>query len=183
MKKLIFFTIISSLLSCHNNKNFTINSNITGIKDGTTVVLYKLDSRNSETLTIDSSKIFKGQFKLSVPTPNHPTVYQIQISIDTLNRKEAFITVWVENNDITINGDIGAIQNLKIEGNDLNKIQQQFDNSIFEFLKKVKPKMDSEMKSATNKDDFNKIIKKYTHLIDMTRFNFIYLTFASSLKC
>jgi peroxiredoxin len=111
-----------------SDKKFAIQASVTGLKDGSVVSLTDV---NNPTDTVAKSIVKKGSFTLkgSVEEPN---LYQLNFS--GVQKKSM---LFLSNDQITLTGDIGSVQDFQIKGSavndDFTKFQQTF-NPLFKEL-------------------------------------------------
>lgn len=177
MKKVIIILIVLTLCSCLKNnekdkkskvvKTFTITAKIDGLNEDMTVVL----NRQDDDYKIDENITFKGGFRLSATVSDIPQKYGISI-MDSL-KKISNIILWAKNNNILITGKLknNYIQNILIEGQELNNIEKKY-NDIIQILDS--PEINKEIESANNQDNRNAIISKYMNLYKLEQIKFIY---------
>ena len=133
MKKII---IIASLVlisfsfshdkKSNNEKNnsFTLTANIENLKDSLTVVLTRMDAQNFYGVNVDSTLSQNGSFKF-LGQIDEPSEYQI-IIIDYKAKVGKRIYLWLENGDISINGNFDDFENAKINGSKLTKFSKKY---------------------------------------------------------
>jgi len=124
MKKVAFlFVIVLLLVACAQQSNeFTISGTLEGVEDGT-AVLQKLES-SSGPVTVDSTEIVDGEFTFSGQV-DQPLFYLVYV-----NEKQVPVTFFLENINIDIHGNIDSLQNAEVEGSELNKKFQEFNEAV-----------------------------------------------------
>ncbi len=97
MRKIIFFIVAASLLaSCTGKKDhYTLRGDVAGIDSGV-IYLQKYDSDLSDWIKIDSANLEKGSFTFKGQTVM-PEMWYL-----TMNEKQIFVPVFVENGDLLI---------------------------------------------------------------------------------
>lgn len=172
MKKTILLLLIIISISCknENDKNNMISANITGINSEMSIILDSIDS-NYTNFRVDSIKGFDNVFKFIIPKSDTPKEYRITIFNDSLNEPITFITLWFENEDISISGSLNELKELQIKGGKLNDIQNEFINI---YKKYSTPEIEEELSSAKNQEESQAIFQKYVNLIESDQLNLIF---------
>jgi peroxiredoxin len=99
---------------------FNINGTVTGFTDGTTV-----EFLNGQTGATEQSTTLKGgkfSFKGKMERP--------EFKIILFNRQQPYITVFLDNSNVTITGDKAAIDKSKITGSASHTAFEQFNTSL-----------------------------------------------------
>jgi len=179
MKNVFYILIIVILFTnCKENDNNTINLNLKGTDSD---ILIKLDSvdLNDNSFTIDSIQGV-NQFTI-IKTENYtlPKIYRITVYNDSLKKKVSSFKFWKSNKPIFISGNLNMlktnsfkIDSLKIEGSNLNDIEEAYRNII---LKKYNtPEVFKEMETAKDQIEREGVVNKYLKLIKSDQVNFIF---------
>jgi peroxiredoxin len=157
MKKVLLILLLSPFAIFAQkaaDKKFTIQATVTGLKDGSVVSLTDV---NNPTDTVAKSIVKKGSFTLkgSVQEPN---LYQLNF-----NGVQKKSMLFLSNNDITLTGDIGNVQDFQIKGSssqdDFAKFQQTF-NPLFKELTTMNQQIGA--RGGVNPDDSLMITYKST---------------------
>ena len=125
----IFVLLLVFIQSCNSDKlgtGFIINANITGIDTGK-AMLVKLDLITNERVDVDSATIKNGKFNFNgkVGSP-----YLHTIIIEGFTDK---IHLFLENSNISINGDIDALDKVKVIGSKEDSLFRSYTtNDIFD---------------------------------------------------
>jgi peroxiredoxin len=107
MKKLLYFISLAALVvACSQAPKFTITGNIAGLADGT---VYLKQRVGGEVVNIDSAQSVGGKFVLKGAV-EVPDMYAVMLG----ERKQ--VPVFVENNEIQINGKVDDLRNVSITG-------------------------------------------------------------------
>lgn len=172
MKKTILLLLIIISISCknENDKNNIISATLTGINGKMSIRLDSIDS-NYTNFRVDSIKGFDNVFKFIIPKSDTPKEYRITIFNDSLNEPITFITLWFENEDISISGSLNELKELQIKGGKLNDIQNEFINI---YKKYSSPEIEKELSSAKNQEESQAIFQKYANLIESDQLNLIF---------
>jgi len=144
MKKIILIgLIILFQISCKFNKNevlanktFKITGTVENLKDSLSIILSRIDSRNFYGKKIDSTISKNGSFELQVNTVD-PSEYLIMI-IDYKNHIGKRLNLWLENKNITINGNYDNFAKSNIHGSELSRISIAFNDIGEKFTNKMK---------------------------------------------
>jgi thiol-disulfide isomerase/thioredoxin len=154
MKKHILLTfLLFSFFSCINEqKEFTINANIKGVKDSTKVTLYNLNTYKvmDTTLILDHKFKFKG--KLDYPVEVGINIYDINILF------------WLENNKITINSSKEKLLEASTEytedvkGSETNKIALSYKELISPIKKRQGKAYKKLKENAISEEKFQKYL-------------------------
>lgn len=173
---LILITIL--FFSCKENnpttkkepKKFIISANITGINDSISVLLnqVKLD----KTIRIDSIITKNGSFKFSILSDTTHQEYAIRLLKYPTKKYIYSFDLWSKDEDINISGTYNGkyIENLKIEGCELNNIEKQYLDVLLKYDKMFA----KEFESATTPEASATIFSKAMKLIHSDQIKFIY---------
>jgi len=172
----LFFLIIISCKKEDANalikplRYFTITSEISGIKDSVSVIINQI--KLDETIRIDSIISKDGFFKLRIPSDTIYQKYEIRLKKYSSNKYVSFFNIWSKDEDISISGAYNGkyIQDLKIEGCDLNKIEKQYLDVMMKY-DKISAK---EFESASTPEARDAVFLKYIKLIHSDQIKFIY---------
>ncbi len=99
---------------------FNINGTVTGFTDGATV-----EFLNGQTGATEQSTVLKGgkfSFKGKIERPD--------FKIILFNRQQPYITVFLDNSNVSITGDKASIEKSKITGSASHTAFEQFNNSL-----------------------------------------------------
>ncbi len=166
MKKIILLvTILFSVFAINGqNKNgYTVTANVTGFPNNTLIPLTDISGQ----VTIDSTSVVDGKFKLSGKLSDPPQVLRIQSMV-----KNQFIyaTLFIENDEIKISGDIKDFPfNIKMSGSKTQSNLNNLINLTKPYFKESSAivdgfmKMSDEEKSKNNKalnENLQKVNKK-----------------------
>ncbi|QZE14468.1 AhpC/TSA family protein [Halosquirtibacter laminarini] len=157
MKKvtyLLFFTML--LASCQKN-TFHITGDVNGIKDG---MIYLQEIKDNKLAKTDSTTVKDGHFEFEGAVK-----YSTLMFIGPTGAKPKNIKLYVDNNEITLSGDLKSDQKIIIEGsisqnlvNTLNKDQEVIQDKLKPLIEAYHKEKDPEKK--------NKIREKAISLSD-----------------
>ena len=152
------------------SKKFTVTSEISGIKDSVSIVLYqlKLDSKTR----LDSIVSKDGFFKFTIPSDTSYQKYEIRLLKPVTKKYITSFDIWSKDEDINISGTYNGkyIENLKIEGCELNNIEKQYLDVLLKY-DKISTK---EFDAAKTPEDRDAVFSKYIKLIHSDQVKFIY---------
>lgn len=151
-------------------KYFTVTSEISGIKDSISVVLKQL--KLDETVHIDSLISTNGFFKFKVPSDTIYQKYNIRLLKHPTKKWIASFDIWSKDEDISISGiyDGKRIQNLNIEGCEVNNIEKKYLDIMLKYDKIFTKELESIVTPEAKKSLFKKIM----NLIHSDQIKFIY---------
>lgn len=118
------------------NQSFTLTANIENLKDSLTVVLTRIDAQNFNGVNIDSTLSQNGSFKFQGQI-DEPSEYGIMI-IDYKAKVGKRIYLWLENGDISINGNFDDFENAKINGSKLTDLSKKYNGILEKYSKQMK---------------------------------------------
>jgi peroxiredoxin len=121
----IFFLLPFALVA---QKKFTISGNLNGLPDGSNV---SLSNANSPSDTLAKAIVKNGEFELN-GSMDEANLYQL--NFDGVQKKSV---VFIGNENVSVSGDVEAIQDLAIEGSNINKDFDEFKktfNPLFQEL-------------------------------------------------
>ena len=152
------------------SKKFTVTSEISGIKDSVSVTLKQL--KLDETIRIDSIISKDGFFKLNIPSDTIYQKYEIRLKKHPTKKRIASFDIWSKNKDINISGDYNGkyIENLKIEGCELNNIERQY----LDIMAKHDKLSIKEFEAAKTPEAKDAVFSKVIKLIYSDQVKFIY---------
>ena len=112
---------------------FNINGTVTGFNEGTTV-----EFLNGQTGAIEQSTIIKGgkfSFKGKMATPEFKIILLNKLEQQQLQQQQPqqqvrYITLFLDNSNVTITGDKATIEKSKITGSTSHTAFEQFNNSL-----------------------------------------------------
>jgi peroxiredoxin len=151
-------------------KNFTVTSEISGITDSISVTLKQL--KLDETIRIDSMISKNGFFKFTIPSDTNYQKYEIHFIKYPVKKYITSFNIWSKDEDISISGIYNGkyIENLKIEGCELNSIEKQYLDIMAKY-DKISAK---EFEAAKTPEDRDTLFLKYIKLIYSDQVKFIY---------
>ena len=172
----LFFLLLFSCKKEDNHvlnkpsKKFTVTSEISGIKDSVSVILKQI--KLDETIRIDSIISRDGFFKLKILSDTIYQKYQIRLLNSSTKKYITSFHIWSKNEDIHISGAYNGryIENLKIEGCELNNIERQY----LDIMMKYDKIFAKEFESATTPEASATIFSKAMKLIHSDQIKFIY---------
>lgn len=133
--KRIFILLSLALISCNFNQDkksttettqtFKITGNIVNLKDSLSVILHKIDSRNFSGKRIDSTLSLNNSFEFQVNSAE-ASEYLIMI-IDYKNQVGKRLNLWLENKDVSINGNFENFEQSKIIGSELSSLLMSYN--------------------------------------------------------
>ena len=156
MKKLLSLTALIALLSSctlDQEKGYVINGNIEGISDGK---VYVVTRKEGAWVTLDSATIVEGAFQLKGRV-DFPVIYSLQF-----DEQRGFVPVFFENADISVTGNVEALNEALIVGSEsqdkfniymlsIDKItQKKYD--IYARYRKAKEAEDEELSKSLEKE-------------------------------
>ena len=125
MKKLFYGIIaIAFMFSCTQQKQYKIQGNVDGLTSGSAVLSKVVDN---ELVTVDSVAIKNGSFAFK-GVVEEPEFHVITFA-DTLDGIQLFL----ENVDININANVDSIGKANIEGSELTKLFNSFNEKLFNY--------------------------------------------------
>tara|TARA_R110001592_G_scaffold25316_6_gene96290 strand:- start:1118 stop:2239 length:1122 start_codon:yes stop_codon:yes gene_type:complete len=175
MKKLFILILIIIAYSCKNKiiEKKSISGNFKGVNGEFSVVLDRIDPDNKK-IKIDSLKIINNSFKLNIPKSGKTKQYQIRIINDSLKQTISHITIWFENENVLIEGNLSKLktyfETIKVKGGRLNKIQTEFSD----IMQKRGAELDRQLSLPENKGKGDSVFNKIVKLIEIDQINFIY---------
>jgi len=183
MKKIM---IILSLLTISNsfsqdkklndekNNSFTLTANIENLKDSLTVVLTRMDAQNFYGVNVDSTLSQNGSFKFQGQI-DEPSEYQIMI-IDYKAEVGKRNYLWLENGELSINGNFNDFENAKINGSKLTEFYKKY----FAIGEKYSNQMKNgeidykDYQTVTRKENLAFLFESPNNLVSLS--NFLYFT-------
>jgi peroxiredoxin len=149
MKKTILLSFITLLLfSCNK---YEINGSVTGINDGTKVILYTQNEMGGPQ-PIDTSEVKDGKFEFNGKS-ELPEIAQVSFDKQNIGYLPFFI---LEKGTIEVTIDTKKLENTKIEGtpnNDLYNQYNQANKDIFEKAKKINEENAAILSKAPTNDE------------------------------
>jgi thiol-disulfide isomerase/thioredoxin len=131
MKKIICITFLAALFACNSQTPVTgykIFGTIANLPDGPVVLKQLIDGEWKDTdTTISNSGTFTFEGKLDIPQ-----MFRIVVS-DSL----PYISLFADNNEITINGTMDSLQNIRIAGSKAHEEYEKFWGSLEPYRKKL----------------------------------------------
>jgi len=154
----------------NSSKKFTVTSKIAGIKDSISVIMKQL--KLDETIRIDSIISKDGFFKFTIPSDSTHQKYQFRLLNPSTKKYITSFAIWSKDEDISISGDYNGkyIENLKIEGCELNSLEKQY----LDILLKYDIISAKEFKAAKTPEAKDAVFFKYVKLIHSDQVKFIY---------
>ena len=123
MKKLVYlFVIVSVVVSCSTEPQYTISGNLDGATEGK-VFLQKRVSGAWE--KIDSVTIENGTFEITGGAVDYPDTYRL-----TVEGKRGYKSFFLENSAITITGDVDSIFFATVEGSVTNDEYEAYNEML-----------------------------------------------------
>ncbi len=148
MKKLFYSLMaIAFLFSCSTKTEYNIDGKIQGLDNGS-AILQKVE--DGKLVTVDSVSLKDGKFnfKGNVEMPE----YHIVKFADTLDA----IPLFLENAKINIVANIDSIPNAEIEGSEVTKLYQNFEQELMNFNMQFR-NLYNEYMQANMGGDMNKV--------------------------
>ncbi len=160
MKKIIIILCLA-FISCNfnnekvlkskTNNSIKLTGTIENLEDSLTVVIAKMDSRNFYGKKIDSTISLNGSFELEINIKD-TSEYMIMI-LDYKNQSSKRNHLWIDNNDISIQGTYDDFENAKINGSKLTELSKKYFG--------IAEKYSNQMKNGEiDMKDYRKGIKK-----------------------
>tara|TARA_R110002051_G_scaffold193361_1_gene261784 strand:+ start:639 stop:1757 length:1119 start_codon:yes stop_codon:yes gene_type:complete len=174
MKRIYILLLIIITNSCKNeNIEKSIIGNLKGTNSDFLIILDSIDSDNKN-YKIDSVRIVNNSFKFSVSQSKKIKRYQIKVISDSLKQPISYIPVWIENEDVTIEGNLNKLKTyfdtIKVKGGKLNEIQAEFNN----IMQKHGDEFERKLSLPENKGKDDSLFNKLVKLIEIDQINFIY---------
>ncbi|MEE1897452.1 thioredoxin-like domain-containing protein [Flavobacterium rakeshii] len=149
---LLFLSFIAFSSFSILKDNFLIEANITGLPDGSKVILYETDTQK----LVDSATVRDNTFVLTGFSNTEPKSYVLQVMNDKINQ---FTFMYFSNEEIKINGNISDLpNNLTIEGSEHNSVKSKLDK-LTQPYKTKKFDAEQEMRKIYEEGKWNDSIK------------------------
>lgn len=133
---LLFFLFFAVFSCTKGNESFTITGNITGIEEGKKVILFCSEDIGSKPdTTVVHNRNFKFTGSLGV---NEPVIY-----ILSFEGRNEYLSFYLENSKISINGNIDSINQVKIKGSNSQDDFRLLTSRLKPLNEKYKAKIDS----------------------------------------
>ncbi|QZT39008.1 AhpC/TSA family protein [Halosquirtibacter xylanolyticus] len=168
MKKIAYLLFSLFILASCQKSSFKITGDVVGIKDGT---VYLQVIENNSLSKIDSTEVQNGHFEFSGKV-EYPTL----MFVGPTGARPKNIRLYVENKDITIEGDIAEAEKIIIQGsasqdlvNTLNDEQKKIEDQLKPMIKAYHAEQDPVKKSEIRKNAIelsDLIIKDQIRFID-----------------
>lgn len=125
IKKVLFFlSFVFAVVACNKQpQEFNISGTISGLYEDEMVYLYD----NSVRAEVDSVVVVDGNFSFK-GSVEEPTLFYVIIRRD--GGEVSYKSFWVENSEITINGDVATLDKAVVEGSTIQKQQNQYDEQV-----------------------------------------------------
>ena len=122
MRKIGFLFVMGLLLAaCGQNNTYQVSGAVEGASEGQ-AVLKKVES--SGPVAVDSTEIVDNSFSFSGEV-EHPELYLVYV-----NDNQMPVAFFLEPGDITIDADVDSMQKADVEGSELNKKFQKFNDKV-----------------------------------------------------
>ncbi|MDC1106788.1 redoxin domain-containing protein [Prolixibacteraceae bacterium] len=168
MKKIIYLLFCLFILAGCQPTTFDIEGDITGIKDGT---IFLQVVENNSLSKIDTAEVIDGHFEFEGKV-DYPTL----MFIGPTGANPRNIKLYVENDDITIIGNISEPDQIRIEGsdsqdliNELNAEQKKIEDRIQPLIKAYHAEQDPVKKSELRENTIeqsNQLIELKIQFVD-----------------
>ncbi|WP_417352798.1 thioredoxin-like domain-containing protein [Flavobacterium alkalisoli] len=149
---LLFLSFIAFSSFTILKDNFAIEADITGLSDGSKVILYETDTQK----LVDSATVKNNKFVLNGFSNSEPKSYVLQVMNDKINQ---FTFLYFSNEEIKISGDVSDLpNNLTIEGSEHNSVKSKLDK-LTQPYKTQKFDAEQEMRKIYEEGKWNDSIK------------------------
>jgi peroxiredoxin len=173
--KNIFYILIIVLcfINCKKDENNRININIKGVDSN---IVFMLDSIDFNDIFFKIDSIKGGSQPVTIPLGESklPKIFQITVYNDSLKKKVSSFKFWKGKKSIFISGylNMAQIDSLRIEGSNLNDIEEAYNDIIYK--KYNTPEVFEEIETAKDQSEKEAIMNKYLKFIKRDQVNFIF---------
>lgn len=163
MHKILFISFLALLVSCQEEKGYSISGTVENAPDGQKIYLAELNEENNQTTTIDTLEVTGGKFSADLPEKDKPT-----LSFLTLEGTKGNVLFVANNNPIEFKIYKDSLFASEVSGGEDNEILYSYFNDVRESNEKQAKQRNEMMEAFRQKDsaELNRLQQKQKKMAD-----------------